>query len=110
MDKEKILQQEEANDGQTVFLFYDEMIGLFVAYGMSAYYTTLVTDPYLSFSDVLQLPVALLSRNHILYLRQSLVKLEHTPHVFYKFRTRMPIGDAGYKKWAPKIKAKHEGK
>lgn len=109
MEKEKILIQEKSNDGQSVFLYYDEMVGLFVAYGLSAYYTTLVSDPFLSFSEELQLPVALLRRDHILYLRQSLVKLEHIPHVFYKFRTRMPIGDAGYKKWASKLKTKNQG-
>lgn len=109
MDKEKILQQEKNNDGQSVFLYYDEMIGMFVSYGLSAYYTTMVTEPCLSFSEELQLPVALLRRNHILYLRQSLVKEEHIPHVFYKFSTRLPIGEVGYAKWAAKIKAKHEG-
>ena len=109
MDKEKILQQEKANDGQSVYLHFDEMVGLFVAYGLSAYYTTMVTDPFMSFSDELQLPVALLRREHIIYLRQSLIKVEHTPHMYYQFRTRMPIGDAGYAKWAAKIKAKHQG-
>ena len=109
MDKEKILLQEKANDGQSVYLYYNEMIGLYVAYGLSAYFTTLVTDPFMSFSEEMQLPVALLRRSHILYLRQSLVKLEHIQHEYYKFRTRNPIGDAGYAKWAEKIKTKHQG-
>lgn len=109
MDKERISLQEVANDGQTVNLYYDEMVGMYAAYGLSAYYTTLVSDPYMSFSEEMQLPVALLRRENILYLRQSLIRLEHEPKVYYKFKTRMPIGEAGYAKWAAKIKAKHEG-
>ena len=37
MDKEKILVLEASNDGQSVFLFYDEDEGCYKAYGWSAY-------------------------------------------------------------------------
>ena len=103
MDKERISLQEVANDGQTVNLYYDEMVGMYAAYGLSAYYTTLVSDPYMSFSEEMQLPVALLRRENILYLRQSLTRVEHQPKAFYKFRMRLPIGEAGYQKWEEKI-------
>ena len=41
MDKEKIAQQEAANDGQTINLYYDEMVGVYLAFGLSAYYATM---------------------------------------------------------------------
>lgn len=107
MDKNEIILRERRNDGQSVFLYYDATAGVYLAFGLSAYYTTMVTEPYMSYSDEMQMPVALLRREHILYLRQSLVKLEHISHEFYKFQTRTPIGDAGYAKWQAKIKAKH---
>ncbi len=107
MDKDQISLQEMANDGQSVFLYYDAMAGVYLAFGLSAYYTTMVTEPYMSYSEEMQMPVALLRREHILYLRQSLVKLEHVQHEFYKFRTRMTIGEAGYAKWLEKIKSRH---
>lgn len=44
MDKERILTQESANDGQSVFLFYDEEEGCYKAYGWSAYYADMVAD------------------------------------------------------------------
>ena len=66
MDKDVILKQEAANDGQTVYLYYDEMVGMYVAYGLSAYYTTMASDPFVSFSEEMQLPVALLRRENIL--------------------------------------------
>ena len=107
MDKNQITLQEVGNDGQSIFLYYDDMAGLYLAYGLSAYYTTLVTEPYMSYSDDMQMPVALLRREHILYLRQSLKKVAHSQHSFYQFQTRTQIGEEGYAKWAQKIKTKH---
>lgn len=108
MDKEKIILLESANDGQGVYLYYNEMIGMYVAYGLSAYYTTMVTDPYLSYSEEMKMPVALLRRNHINDLRQSLKKVEHTVMSFYRFELRVPVGDAGYKRWSQNVIAQHK--
>ena len=99
MDKDKILQLEAANDGQTLYLFYDDMIGLYLAFGLSAYYVTMVTDPFMSYSKALDMPVALLNRSHIKALRQTLTKVEHVQKSYYVFRMRRKIGDAGYDKW-----------
>ena len=108
MDKNEITLKEVGNDGKTVFLYYDDMAGLYLAYGLSAYYTTLVTDPYMSYSDEMQMPVALLRREHILYLRQSMAKIEHLQKSYYRFEMKMPLGEEGYGKWAQKIRAAHE--
>ena len=51
MNKELIAQQEAANDGQSIFLYYDGMAGMYLAFGLSAYYVTMVIEPFLSFSD-----------------------------------------------------------
>lgn len=104
INKEEILRKESENDGQSIYLFRDEMIGMYVAYGLSAYYTTMVVEPYTSFSEELQMPLVLLKHEHILYLRQSLVKLEHIRGTYYHFLLREPIGDAGYQRWLEKVK------
>ena len=99
MDKNQITLREVGNDGQSIFLYYDDMAGLYLAYGLSAYYTTLVTEPYMSYSDDMQMPVALLRREHILYLRQSLKKVEHQQHSFLCFvkpRQDGLLGREGY--------------
>ena len=106
LDKEKIRRQEENNDGQSVFLYYDGMIGLYLAYGLSAYYTTLVTNPFVSYSEEMEMPVALLKREHILYLRQSLTKAEHVQKQFYVFKLKAKVGDAGYTRWVEQKKKK----
>ena len=107
MDKNKIALQEKENDGQSVFLYYDTMTGVYLAYGLSAYYTTMVTDPYMSYSEEMKMPVALLRRNHVNDLRQTLKKLEHTKRSYYRFQLRLPIGKVRYDIWAQKVMQKH---
>ena len=94
-----MILQEAANDGQTIHLFYDDMVGMYLAFGLSAYYSTMVVEPYISYSDVLNMPVALLDRGQINYLRQSVTKMEHRPHAYYRFRLRSKVGTAGYERW-----------
>ena len=76
MDKDLIVQQEAANDGQTIYLYYDDMVGMYVAYGLSAYYADMVTDPIISFSQAIDKPAALLGKPQVLSLRQGLTKEE----------------------------------
>ena len=97
--KDIILEKENANDGQSIFLFYDERYGMYTAFGWSAYYTTMVVDPLISYSDELQMPVALIKRGLIKNLRQSLTKVAHEEKMYYVFRLRRKIGNAGYQKW-----------
>ena len=100
MDKEKIKQQENANDGQSIFLYYDELAGKYLAYGLSAYYTTMITEPDLSFSEEMGLPVALIKRDQIKYMRGgNLTIVQHKQKTFYHFLMRYHVGDAGYEKW-----------
>lgn len=108
MDKNEIKLREDENDGRSVFLYYDNMAGVYLAFGLSAYYTTMVTDPFMSYSEEMQMPVAILRREHILYLRESLEKIEHTSNAFYRFELRIKVGDAGYDRWAEKIHKKHQ--
>ena len=102
IEKSIILKKETANDGQSVFLFYDERYGLYTAFGWSAFYTTMVVDPILSYSDELQMPVALIMGDMIRSLRQSLTKVEHEAKKHYVFRLKRKIGNAGYETWVKK--------
>ena len=99
MDIELVKQTEAANDGWTIHLFYDETVGMYLAFGLSAYYSTMAITPVLSFSDALKMPVALLDRTQTFVLRQSVTKLEHQPRAYYRFRLRSKVGTAGYERW-----------
>lgn len=99
MDIDLIKQQESVNDGQTIHLFYDNTVGLYLAFGLSAYYTTMVVEPFISYSNALEMPVALLDRLQIKFLRQSVTKVEHQQKSYYRFQLRTKVGEAGYRRW-----------
>ena len=101
--KVSIIEQEMANDGQSVFLYYDTASGKYLAYGLSAYYADMAASPKLSFSSEYQMPVAVLERKDVLDLRQSMTMIAHTPYVSYRFKTRQLIGREGYERWAGRI-------
>ena len=108
MDKELILKIESENDGQSIYLFFDEFYSFYVAFGLSAYFSTMVVDPYLTYSDPLDMPIAMFSRGQIRIMLQSLKKLEHNPRHSYEFRMRIPLGKFGYDKWKNEVKQRHE--
>ena len=99
MNFEQIRQQEAANDGQTVYMYYNKDRECYEAFGLSAYYADMAASPELSFSEELQLPMATFSRQDVLDVRQSMTILDHRPYDFYTFRTRSLIGNAGYQRW-----------
>ena len=96
---EVIKQLENTNDGQTIHLFYDEMVGAYLAFGLSAYYSTMIVEPFISYSETLKMPVALLNRLQIKFLRQSVTKMEHQQKSYYRLRLRTKVGTAGYERW-----------
>jgi hypothetical protein len=99
MDFEQVKQLEAANDGRTIYLFFDETVGVYLAFGLSAYYSSMIVTPYVSYSEAVEMPVALLRKGHVNSLRQSMKIVEHTPHSFYRLSMREPVGIAGYEKW-----------
>jgi len=103
MDKETILQNEEQNDGSTVFLYYNDEVGFYTAYGFSAFLVSHVVEPVCSFSPSLQLPVVLVDKSQIMELRRSLKKIKHTVQSFYQFGLRTPVGKNGYARWAKSL-------
>ena len=102
INKELVEQSERGNDGKTVNLYYDQMAGVYLAFGLSAYYTTMLVNVFTSYSELVGMPVTLLRRGHVKMLRQSLQKIEHRPKDFYRFEMDTVIGEAGYQRWKEK--------
>lgn len=104
MDTETITLNECVNDGKTIYLYFNEAVGFYTAYGFSAFLVSHIVDPVCSFSTELQMPVALINSAQIFELRRSLIKLSHTEHTYYKFGLRTAIGIDGYDKWTNSLK------
>ena len=99
MDQDIITQNEEQNDGSTVFLYYNDEIGLYTAYGYSAFLVSHVVEPVCSYSPAFEMPVAMVNKSQIMELRRSLKKLKHEEHSFYQFGLRTAVGKSGYSRW-----------
>lgn len=94
-----IVGRESENDGRTVYMYFNNEVGFYTAYGFSAFYLCHVIDPIMAFSTALDLPVVLVNNSQVLELRHSLKKIEHIKHCFYHFETKNEIGYEGYDKW-----------
>ena len=46
LNKELVEQNECGNDGKTVNLYFDQMTGVYLAFGLSAYYTTMLVNVF----------------------------------------------------------------
>lgn len=99
IEKIIVIEKESVNDGQTIHLFFDETVGLYLALGLSAYYSTMAVEPFISYSNALVMPVALLNRFQIKFLRQSVTKVQHRQRSYYRFQLRTKVGEVGYKRW-----------
>ncbi len=103
IDFENIIRQEYFNDGMSVFLYYDTILGTYMAFGLSSFYVDHVISPFFCFSDEFQMPVAILSKEDVKELRQSMEIIEHEPHSFYRLQTKNYIGKEGYEKWVQSV-------
>ena len=104
MDKDIIIQNEDQNDGSTVYLYYNDEVGFYTAYGYSAFLVSHVVEPVCSFSGSFEMPVALVNKSQIMELRRSLKKIKHEQHSFYQFGLRTTVGKSGYSRWIKKFK------
>lgn len=69
---ENITKNEIFNDGKTIHLYFNGMIGLYVAYGISAYLLCKYAKAKPSYSEVMQMPVAVLNAEHYEALKKEL--------------------------------------
>lgn len=104
MDFEEIRQRETENDGRTVYLYYNKEKQCYEAFGLSAFYADHVASPELSYSEELQMPVAILNRKEVLDLRQSMEIVEHEAFSYYRLLARAFIGTEGYERWVEEIR------
>ena len=104
MDKELITLNEVENDGKTIHLYFNTEIGLYVAYGFSAFFASHIVNVITTFSEDLMMPVALMRKPDVSELRRSTIKHVHEYHVYYRLGLKkgMPLDD--YVRWANSTK------
>ena len=104
MTKEDITKNEMENDGKTIHLYFNTEVGLYVAFGFSAFFAAHIVDVITAFSEDLHMPVAMMRKPDVTELRLSTVKIVHDYHKYYRLELKkeMPLDD--YVRWANSVK------
>ena len=95
---------EVDNNGRTIHLYFNTEIGLYVAYGFSAFFAAHIVDVITAFSEDLQMPVALMRKGDVEELKLSTIKHRHDHHEYYRLEMRVPFGLDDYNRWANSVK------
>ena len=106
MDKDLITSNEVQNDGKTIHLYFDTEVGLYVAYGFSAFFASHIVDVITAFSEDLQMPVALMRKPDVTELRLSTIKHQHDYNEYYRLELKQELALNNYKRWANSVKWK----
>lgn len=104
MNKDLITENEVKNDEKTIHLYFNPEVGLYTAYGFSAFFVSHIVNTICSFSEDLQMPVALMRKPTVEELRRSTVREQHDYHEYYKLGLKRPISLDGYVRWANSVK------
>jgi len=104
MTKKDITKNEMENDGKTIHLYFNTEVGLYVAYGFSAFFASHIVDVITAFSEDLHMPVAMMRKPDVTELRLSTVKMEHDYHRYYRLELKNEIALDDYVRWANSVK------
>lgn len=103
MNKEAITMNEVVNDGKTIHLYFNPEVGLYVAYGFSAFFASHIVDVMASYSEDMQMPVVLLRKPDVEELRMSTIKKEHDYHQYYKLELKHKLELDDYQRWVDSV-------
>lgn len=104
MDKETITLNEVQNDGKTIHLYFNMEVGLYVAYGFSAFFASHIVNVITAYSEDLMMPVALMRKPDVTELRRSTIKHIHKYHVYYRLELKKELPLDDYVRWANSTK------
>ena len=104
MDKELITRNELENDGKTIHLYFNTEIGLYVAFGFSAFFASHIVDVITAFSEELRMPVALMRKPDVTELRLSTIKHVHDYHEYYRLELKHELALDDYVRWGNSVK------
>ena len=104
MNQEIIIFNEVQNDGKTIHLYFNAEVGLYTAFGFSAFFASHIVDVITAFSEEMQMPVALMRKADVEELRMSTIKLQHDYHEYYKFELKHKLPLDNYPRWANSTK------
>lgn len=100
---ENITINEVQNDGTSIHLYFNGLIGLWSAYGISAFILSKVTTVSASYSDEMQMPVAVLNSAHLDEMKKQL-KVVKSKRSYYCLAVEEAIDEEAYDEWASSLR------
>ena len=100
---EIITINEVKNDGSYIHLYFNAWLGLYVAYGVSAYLMSKQTEVSPSYSEDMQMPVVVINVAHYDLLKQQLEVLKKDNN-YRCLKSDIPYDDDDYTAWASEIR------
>lgn len=99
---EIITINEVQNDGKSIHLYYNGLVGLYTAYGFSAFNLSKVTKLNPAYSESMQMPVVVLNSEHMDEVSEKLNVVKHE-NGHYLLTVDTPLDEEEYDKWASKL-------
>lgn len=109
MNREKLIYNEyEKNDGTYIYLYKNDMIDAWIAYGYSAYQLRLFVKSFgcnnvRGFSKEMQLPCTVVDKDVISVLLQHMSTVVQSSETFMLFRMPDAVDKSAYAKWISKL-------
>lgn len=100
---ETITRNEAFNDGKTIHLYFNGMIGLYVAYGISAYLLCKYAKAKPSYSDEMQMPAAVINTEHFEELRKK-IGLSKKVSNYRCLKVNTAYDEEDYSEWASSLR------
>ena len=94
---------EVRNDGRSIHLYYNGLMGLWTAYGVSAFILSNVTTVNASYSENLQMPVVVINTAHLELVKQKLNVAKYK-NGYYCLTVEKAIDKDVYKEWAASLR------
>lgn len=100
---EMITLNEVNNDGKSIYLYFNGLVGLYATYGYSAYLLSRITDAKVSYSDSMQMPVVVINAEHLEELTKELT-VKSLGKGFYCLEANEAVDENAYADWAAKAR------
>lgn len=105
---EIITRNEVLNDGTTIHLYFNGLVGLYAAYGLSAFLACRAVDAPSSYSVDMQMPVAVLNAARYEQLRRH-AGLVRDVDGYRCLRAAVPVDEEQYAAWAGRLREEAYG-
>ena len=102
---DKIVLNEVNNLGDRIHLYFNGWVGLYVAYGISAFLLSKETEVSPSYSQDMQMPVAVVNAGHYDMLKQKLEVLEKVEN-YRCLKAKATYSEDEYSEWASALRNK----